>query len=395
MRVSFLKVFAIGIFAAACLCGAQPTVTAGVTAATRGSCTLPPSQSIFSTTDAQVWFDFDYAGGNAGDNYAVQWFEPNGKLYTTFTFTQAATGGTSCYEYFIYLAGEPPANNPGGWTVDLLWNGTQIYSLPFTITAQASSPPQITTSGTLPGGTVATPYSQTLSATGGTPPYSWSVLGGGLPKGLSLSRSGTLAGTPSQAGASQFTIGVTDNAGQTASSVFGLTIAPQGLTITNVSPLPNGIVGSDYPPQIFTATGGNAPYTFQASGTLPGGLTFAGGEISGIPTTAGTFTFTVTATDSSNPALTASGQFKLTVQPAHADLILSQASLSFSLNLGATGLPLGASVSVRSSVAAQLLNYSVNVTPAAPWLDVSGGGTTPGAIRIGLDPSALSLAAGV
>jgi hypothetical protein len=143
-----------------------------------------------------------------------------------------------------------------------------------------------------------------------------------------------------------------------------------------------------------TATGGNAPYTFGAVG-LPGGLTFSGGAISGIPTATGFFGFTVTATDSSSPALTVSAPFQLTVQAAHTDLILSQASLAFSVNTGATGVPPGARVSVRSSVASQPLNYSVNVTPAAPWLNVTGGGSTPGSIAVVLDPKALLLPAGV
>jgi uncharacterized protein (TIGR03437 family) len=50
---------------------------------------------------------------------------------------------------------------------------------------------------------------------------------------------------------------------------------------------------------------------------------------------------------------------------------------------------------VQSSVALQLLHYSVAVTPAAPWLDVSGGGTTPGAIGVSLTTNALSLGASV
>jgi uncharacterized protein (TIGR03437 family) len=247
----------------------------------------------------------------------------------------------------------------------------------------------------LTGGTVSVPYSQVLPASNGNPPYSWSVLGGALPKGLSLSGSGTLSGTPGQVGSFEFTGKVTDTSGASASSMFLITIAPQSLTITTVSPLPNGIAGSDYPAQIFTATGGNAPYTFQITGALPAGLTPSSGEIGGIPTTTGTFNFTVTATDSSSPALTASAPFRLTIETAHPDLILSEGSLEFSLNLGATGLPSGANVSVRSSVSSQLLNYSVIVTPAASWLDVAGSGSTPGAISINLDPSALSLLAGV
>jgi len=248
---------------------------------------------------------------------------------------------------------------------------------------------------TLPGGTVSTPYSQTLPASDGNPPYSWTMLGGALPPGLSLSGDGTLSGTPAQAGTFEFSGKVTDTSGASASSMFLVTIAPKGLTFTTASTLPNGIAGSDYPAQVFTATGGNAPYTFQTTSVLPGGLTFSGGAISGIPTTAGAFSFIVAATDSSSPALTASAPFKLTVQPARPDLILSQASLVFSLKLGATGVPSGASVSVRSSVATQPLNYSVAVTPAVPWLDVTGGGTTPGTIGATLDLKALLLGGGI
>jgi hypothetical protein len=77
---------------------------------------------------------------------------------------------------------------------------------------------------------VATPYSQTLAASNGNPPYTWSVLGGALPPGLSLASSGTLSGTPAQAGAFEFTGKVTDTAGASATSIFAITIAPQGLT---------------------------------------------------------------------------------------------------------------------------------------------------------------------
>jgi hypothetical protein len=90
-----------------------------------------------------------------------------------------------------------------------------------------------------------------------------------------------------------------------------------------------------------------------------------------------------------------SAPFQLTVEATRTDLILSQASLAFSLNTGATSVPSGANVSVRSSVASLPLNYSVAVMPAVTWLDVTGGGSTPGVIGVSLDPKALSLAAGV
>ena len=298
------------------------------------------------------------------------------------------------------IGGTPSVAGVYSFTVGVT-DGTAQAQQALSLTIAAPAPPlQIPGGGgasqvTLTSGTVSIPYSQVLPASNGNPPYSWSLLGGALPQGLSLGSSGTLSGTPVQAGTAEFTAKVTDTSGASVSSVFLLAIAPQTFTITTVSPLPNGIVGSDYPAQIFTAAGGNPPYTFQVTSGLPGGLTFSGGELSGIPTAAGAFTLSITATDSSSPALTASAQFPLAIKAAAPDLILSQASLAFSLSAGAGDLPVGAHVSVRSSVAAQILNYSVQVTPAASWLDVTGGRTTPGVIAIGPDPKALSLAAGV
>ena len=69
----------------------------------------------------------------------------------------------------------------------------------------------ITTTG-LPGGTVGVAYSQTVEATGGVTPYSWSVVSGSLPAGLSLgSSTGTISGTPTSSGTSNFTVRVTDS----------------------------------------------------------------------------------------------------------------------------------------------------------------------------------------
>jgi hypothetical protein len=61
--------------------------------------------------------------------------------------------------------------------------------------------------------------------------------------------------------------------------------------------LPNGAVGTAYT-QTMTASGGTAPFIFTSTGVLPPGLTLsAGGVLAGTPTTAGTFNFTIRATD--------------------------------------------------------------------------------------------------
>ena len=68
------------------------------------------------------------------------------------------------------------------------------------------------TTVSLPGGEVGTSYSQTLTASGGITPYSWSISSGLLPAGLSLNaKSGAITGTPSAAGTSSFTVKVTDS----------------------------------------------------------------------------------------------------------------------------------------------------------------------------------------
>jgi uncharacterized protein (TIGR03437 family) len=109
-------------------------------------------------------------------------------------------------------------------------------------TLGAAPLPSITTSS-LPGGTVGVAYSQTLSASGGTPPYSnWTVSTGSLPPGLVLNAaSGLISGTPSSATGSPFNFSVTvkDSVGNTsAAAQFQLTIglASSGQTWTQFAP---------------------------------------------------------------------------------------------------------------------------------------------------------------
>jgi hypothetical protein len=86
------------------------------------------------------------------------------------------------------------------------------------------APLKITSSSPLNPGQTGTFYSQTLSATGGTPPYSWAVANGNLPPGLALSTGGVLGGTPSLSGTYNFTVQVTDSAHGTASLAAAITI---------------------------------------------------------------------------------------------------------------------------------------------------------------------------
>lgn len=157
---------------------------------------------------------------------------------------------------------------------------------------------------TLPNGTVGTAYSQTITASGGTAPYTFSVIAGSLPPGLALAVGGVLSGTPTTAGSFTFTVRATDSAGCFGSQVYTIVINPLVVCpVITLSPatLPAGTAGVAYS-QTITASPASA-YTFSVSaGALPPGLGLASSGpstalLSGTPTTPGSFTFTVTATD--------------------------------------------------------------------------------------------------
>src|SRR5262245_4827215 len=163
----------------------------------------------------------------------------------------------------------------------------------------SAQPLSITTASPLPAGVRGTPYSLTLAATGGTKPYTWSVLSGALPAGVSLNASsGVISGTPTVAGTASFTIRVASSGTtEVANKDFTLAIAAP-LTITTSS-LAAGNVTLAYLVQL-NASGGTPPYNWSiASGQLPAGLALVGSTIAGTPLSEGISTFMVRVTDSS------------------------------------------------------------------------------------------------
>jgi uncharacterized repeat protein (TIGR03803 family) len=161
-------------------------------------------------------------------------------------------------------------------------------------------PLQVTTTS-LPNGTNGIFYSQQLGASGGQPPYNWSLSpgSGSLPPGLSLATNGVLSGIPVLAGTFDFSVRVTDSASNTVDQPLSLTISIVPLQVTTTS-LPNAALGVFYSQQL-GASGGQPPYNWSlspGSGSLPPGLSLVtNGVLSGMPTINANFYFSVRVTD--------------------------------------------------------------------------------------------------
>ena len=239
---------------------------------------------------------------------------PTARQYEAYSELLSASGGTAPYQWSL-VSGALPAG------LSLNSNG-QITGVPtsvqgaFQFTVQASDSSGCSATrlislqldcadiviqpDTLPVGTLNAAYSETLSATGGTAPYSWSLAGGALPSGITLSTAGVISGSPTVVGSFNLTVEVRDANNCTQRKDYVLAVDCPVITITP-STLPTGTVGVSYSQQL-AAAGGVSPYRWNVSGgTLPGGITLSsGGLISGTPEAAGNFTFTVQALDAND-----------------------------------------------------------------------------------------------
>lgn len=209
----------------------------------------------------------------------------------------------------------------------------------------------------LPNGTVALPYNQLLSATGGVGPHLFAVMIGQLPAGLTLSTGGLLSGTPSEGGSFTITVAATDSSPTpgpyTGSRVYTFDIDPPVLALP-VTNLAGGVLGQSYSAAIASASGGTAPYQYAVTnGALPGGLTLDTftGAITGNPNALGTANFSITATDNSSGTgpYTVTQTYSIAVidMPAVANAV----SIALPYDAAATNVPLNITGGAATSVA--------------------------------------------
>lgn len=233
--------------------------------------------------------------------------------------TLAAIGGTTPYTWSVSvgalptglslnastgaITGTPSATGTTAFTVKVTDAAAKIATQPLSITVVSSIPTlSIVTTSPMPAGNVGIPYSQSVSATGGLPPYAWSLNSGSLPTGLSLNAStGAITGTPSTAGTFTFQAKVTDSQPVTALQSLSITINPTVATLTITSLLlQNAILETPYTVAL-SAEGGTAPYVWTIqSGAVPSGMTINSitGIIAGLPNLLETSSFTIQCVDS-------------------------------------------------------------------------------------------------
>ncbi|MCC5091558.1 putative Ig domain-containing protein [Xanthomonas campestris] len=244
-----------------------------------------------------------------------------------------ATGGIPPYTYAVTAGALPAGITLNGSSGALTGTPGSVGSFAFSVTATDSTsgtpsqgtrgytlniaaPPIVVAPSTLPAATRGTAYSQTLSASGGTAPYTYALASGALPAGLTLASNGTLSGTATVEGSFNFTVTATDAGSFTANQAYSLTVAGPNLVLP-ASSLPAGTAGQAYSASITPATGGTAPYSYAlTAGALPTGVVVdvATGGLSGTPTVAGTFNFTLTVSDSTpSPAAQASRSYTLSI----------------------------------------------------------------------------------
>ena len=324
---------------------------------------------------------------------AITGATPNGTVGVAFSATLTASGGTGKLT-LSQAGGSLPAGLTFNPTTGVIsgtptTTGTSSFvvqvvdtsDVPDTVTASrqitiGTAAAVLAIGGNPPTGVVGTAYSSALTASGGTGPYTYALLSGSLPAGLTLSSAGLISGTPTASGTSTFTAQVQDASGTKATGNFGISVASTtGGIVLTTGTLPNGTVGTPYTGTI-GVTGGTAPYTCSiAGGALPSGLGLSSAcVVSGTPTTPGTSSVTVRATDSGGNTTT--GNVGITINAGTPTITTG------TLPTGTAGTPYSGTIGVSGGTAPYTCTVNAGTLPAGLTLGagcvVSGTPTTPG-----------------
>lgn len=149
-----------------------------------------------------------------------------GALNRTFSYSSAGSGNYQA----IVLLGLPPVITAPNLIAPLANAGSGARHQPVKVPAATAFTPStfvpVPVAANLKGATTGSAYTETISAQGGTSPYTFAVSTGALPTGTSLNSStGAITGTPSATGTFNFTVLLTDTNGYTGSQAFTIAVA--------------------------------------------------------------------------------------------------------------------------------------------------------------------------
>jgi hypothetical protein len=267
----------------------------------------PGPTTVVTTGTAQL-------SANIGDDPS------NGGINWSVSCSAASCGSVSPKKT---LSGTPTTYAPpSGLTANLnvTVTATSVFdptkSMPYPLTVV---PPLVITTTSLPSGTGGVTYNQTLQATGGLSPYTWSMANGNsLPPGLGLNTDGSIHGSPTAGGTFNFTVQVADSGNPQlitpAKLSINVVILPLSISTTS---LPNGTVDVSYK-QSLQAAGGVPPYNWSiSSGSLPTWVSFdSKGVLAGFPNAPGVSNFTVQVTDAETSPQKSTQPLSISVTPA-------------------------------------------------------------------------------
>ncbi len=279
-----------------------------------------------------------------------------GAVNVPYSATFMATGGTAPYTFSAkpstlpkglsltaagVLSGTPTLAGRSVFVVTVTDSAARTATARFVVLINGAGTLLVSTAN-LPGGARDAAYTASLTAFGGTTPYSWTVTAGALPAGVSLATDGTLSGTPTASGLAAFTVQVKDASLPKKSDTADLTIDIQAPLVITTTMLPPGAQAASYTTSLASSGGLGQPTWALTSGSLPAGLTLSSqGVISGTPSQVGTFAFVVTATDTSEPPQVASASLTVSIAPVLAistkTLPNGTKGVAYSKALGATG----------------------------------------------------------
>ena len=177
-------------------------------------------ESEFLTTDPGASWGITYTGGKKGDKLRIEWTSPAGSPLAPTVIDLSGPNGT-WVGGTLRIAGAPPSTMPGKWELQVYYNDQKVSWFPFTISRPPNTVVNLVSQTVLASATMNVPYFLQLRASGGSPPYRWSVAGN-VPPGMSLSPAGELTGTPTRRGTYRVAVRAEDSAGNAVTRTLGL-----------------------------------------------------------------------------------------------------------------------------------------------------------------------------